>query len=842
MTEPAFPNLSRDQVASILDQNTWTPPNDNKPGLQLQPGEIYIRPFNLEREASNFYWLNSQETKERIEQWCRIALVFLNPEHNKNNTLHTHVERLDNMLSPLIVCNFWVHQHKWSRDEIIDMACALLARLPAYPPELPFEYQASKKTKSPWPEEYFVSSSSATNDGYDWSKLRVLSRPTTNVVLLALYLVMQETLPVGSLAEYLETITTLLDTITELFQKRQQQSPKSLADARALFVLQAFTWATWYQTTLLQLWRDAKIQMKSRASGLERQRQPMVVPKREVVEKLRVNYMCKWAFELLRSDLSSVTQDFRRLFEVYNVHFGDREPRCNLTAAADSSGKVRVCDGKAPGNCQRFESDGVQIQSAHDVQCPGLDACTLITWDEESYKSTKGARAVSLEDTDDKYIRYCPVTTETLAVSHVWSHGQGGRPETGFNLCLHRRYTKLARSLGCNSYWMDSPCIPTEMELRYEAMGHINHNFINSKVTLLVDRDLMEIDIDPPSLEAKEAIVATLVVCDWNVRAWTLLEGMRGCWNLHILGKNNHIISLIDVLNDILAYSNLSLVSPCLALQHYIPQGAPRPIKGEVPPVGLEQATCLMNHRHATKDRDVTMIWSLVCGSKLVKASVDFWKSQVGQSLTTGFLLSSSPRLEGEHGFSWAPSRPNLLPPTADTHWFFNNITSKGEKKKVWPAYDGEGSSRGFITEKGFKAEWLVCRICRYRPLLPARLGGLTFLDQEKLDGIQVHYFVYNEGGLDRMDRKSIYKLGSLVSPVFKKGFQYVALLFPVMTGKDSEGGLRPYQYQGEGVKGPLMVIAGSNDLEEWEWQFVHEWDTSVLLPQFIRRRDILLV
>lgn len=155
------------------------------------------------------------------------------------------------------------------------------------------------------------------------------------------------------------------------------------------------------------------------------------------------------------------------------------------------------------------------------------------------------------------------------------------------------------------------------------------------------------------------------------------------------------------------------------------------------------------------------------------------------------------------------------------------------------PAYDGEGSSRGLITEQGFKVDWLVCRICRYRPLLPTRLGGIGFLDQDEINGMQAHYFVYNKGGLDRLDTKSMYKLGSLASP--KKGFQYVALLFPIMTGKDSDGGLRPYKYQGEGVKGSLMAIAGSNDSEEWEWQFVHEWDTSVLLPQFIMQNTLLV-
>jgi hypothetical protein len=160
---------------------------------------------------------------------------------------------------------------------------------------------------------------------------------------------------------------------------------------------------------------------------------------------------------------------------------------------------------------------------------------------------------------------------------------------------------------------MDTPCIPTDDTLRDEAIRQINDNFTSSKVTLLVDRDLIEIDIHPLTLEAEEAILSILVVCDWNVRGWTLLEDMRGRLKLHLLCNNDHIISLIDVLNDVTAKSNLSFVSPCLAIHHYTPtryQVSQLPITELVT---AEQATCLLNHRHVTKERDLIVIWSLVC-------------------------------------------------------------------------------------------------------------------------------------------------------------------------------------------------------------------------------------
>jgi hypothetical protein len=126
-----------------------------------------------------------------------------------------------------------------------------------------------------------------------------------------------------------------------------------------------------------------------------------------------------------------------------------------------------------------------------------------------------------------------------MAVSHVWSHGQGGRPEddpanegTGLNSCLHDRYVRISKAYGCDSYWMDTPCISTDHRLCQIAITNINQVFADSKLTLICDKDLMAIDIEPLNVEVQESILATVLVCDWNVRAWTLLEALRDRRNL----------------------------------------------------------------------------------------------------------------------------------------------------------------------------------------------------------------------------------------------------------------------------------------------------------------------
>ncbi|KAJ0414712.1 hypothetical protein BJY00DRAFT_294599 [Aspergillus carlsbadensis] len=830
MAEPSiqgFEALSKSHVSTILDASSFRPADK----FALLPIEMRFLSFTQTGTAGDVLWMNHSETKAALEQWCRDAFAFMDTK--SDHDLGSHLEQLDALLSTLMICNFQTYKQEMGQGEIVDKACALVARLPSHPPELPFEYgahEAAQMQEGSWPPEYFVSDPTVPNE---WAHLRVLSRPSTNVVRLALFLAMDRSLPLAFTSEYSDTIVRLLDTAASLLH----QSPTE-TEARAWFILQAFLWAEWQQTVMLQLWYDGKRQISGyrfdRHNDMIAKQIPSAILRPKTIGKSRPKYMCRWAFELLRSDLSCVTQDFRKLFEIYKENFGDCSPRCNLNAAGGPDGdpaqRKRICDGRAPGNCQRFESVGIKEQSAHDFACPGVSACSLLTWHEESYRNLTGSRAVSLDETDDELIRYCPLSGETLAISHVWSHGQGGRPETGFNICLHRRYAALARALGCTSYWMDTPCIPSDDELRDEAIGQINANFETSKITLLIDRDLMQVDISPRTLQSKESVLATLVVCDWNVRAWTLLEGMRGRVALHILCKNNNVISLVDVLTNVFSNSSLSLISPALAVQHYTP--VEHRFDG-TEPVTIEQATCLLNHRHSDKDRDIPMIWSLVCGSTVAQRAEVFWQSKVGDPLATGFLVSSAPRIKDTHGLGWAPARPNLLPLMATT----KATADPNADLEEYPAYDGQDSLSGTITSSGFKAEWLGSLIRRRGSLLPAWMFSISTFDQQ--DGgrrgkFDDYFRVYNQGGNEKMDMKARLRLCAVIGPLFQQ-FRWVALLMPALRDRGTSGATsppRPFVYQGE-ARGLMVVVATSNDLEEWQWQFVHEWDGDLQLPEF---------
>jgi hypothetical protein len=115
---------------------------------------------------------------------------------------------------------------------------------------------------------------------------------------------------------------------------------------------------------------------------------------------------------------------------------------------------------------------------------------------------------------------------------------------------------------------MDTPCIPEDHQLRREAINNINHVFADSKLTLICDRDMMEIDASNLTMETKESILAALLVCDWNVRAWTYLEAMRGRQNIHVLCKDEVVVCLKELLTSVNTHGDITLGNLFLSAQH----------------------------------------------------------------------------------------------------------------------------------------------------------------------------------------------------------------------------------------------------------------------------------
>ncbi|KAL9625869.1 MAG: hypothetical protein Q9160_000189 [Pyrenula sp. 1 TL-2023] len=288
-----------------------------------------------------------------------------------------------------------------------------------------------------------------------------------------------------------------------------------------------------------------------------------------------------------------------------------------------------------------------------------------------------------------------------MAISHVWSHGRGGRPREGMNRCLHDQFVFLAELNQCDSYWIDTRCIPEEHNERKIAIGYINRIFSDSKTVLVLDRDLIDTDVSKLDLKLLEALLATFLVCDWNVRAWTMLEATRGCHSLYLLCKNNRTVSLRRAIADLYKHGSISISILFLASQHLLPASltANDRINGLR---SLEYAASLLSHRHATRRDDDIVIWSILSNRPVCFSAKEIWLGRIGRKVKTAFLMSNAPRLDGEHGFSSAPATPYIRrPDSRETH----------ELLGPYLVYDGASSEEGIVTRNGVQAEWLIYRV-----------------------------------------------------------------------------------------------------------------------------------
>ena len=552
-------------------------------------------------------------------------------------------------------------------------------------------------------------------------------------------------------------------------------------------------------------------------------------------------YMCGWAFELLRTDPCAIGSDFRRFHRRFSRPFRNLNGRC-------IPGHEAFCRGNRPDSCQRFKGMRIENQSMHHDDCQGN--CRRLTWDEASYRNVSGGRAVDINvdfphtqvkyhrSSDQAYaislsfkvdfpdattLKYCEASEQTLAISHVWSHGQGGRPEVGhgMNRCLHRRYTSIAKSLGCDSYWMDTPCIPEDHQLRKEAILNINKIFEQSRATLVCDRDLMSIDASNLTVQVRETIVVTTMVCDWNLRAWTFLEAFRGRSNIYVLCKDNIVVSLKETVEIVYRKGCIDTALLLLTIPHLLPARDKRETKtvGNAFVSGfmtIVESGSLLSCREASRPGDDIVVWSLLLDDKVYSNAEAFWKSREGHILPTAFLLSSALRLKTP-GLRWAPCSPAA-------QILGDESTSSAYRLQ---AFDGYGSDNGLISEDGFRATWLMHDLTGGLKGSKAICSKLNVILQQPEDNHCGHNL-------------------RLIRERFLKAYVWAALLRPMSDQMND-----PAMYRGDASK-TLVAVCATNKIVQWPWNKddnvfwtwlgVYEWDMTEPLPQFTRIQNVYIV
>ena len=787
-----------ESVRTQLLSDTFVPDGNGTPPVLL------CDRLEFAFENGSHRHFTAEEQAQKRQSLCRSLFEVL------SGTKSQCCEQLDALSSQIAHCNL---QPRDRVEGVVTDTCELLKRLPARPLPLldvPRDISGIHYNQT-MPEVHRES-------GMVWGELSVVSHLSVNVIRTALLVVIEGSTAIHVLVDLLDTVADLLTTATQL-------SPSSTTDSElhAWFLVRAYLWTSWQRCTMIYFhtvlgsqmpngFNDANVKallLKGTSPSPDFTLQDI---SRHQVATLKPQSMCGWAYELLRSHPVCIASDFRVMFSRYANAFRDRTGRCIRNQASS-------CNGDDSAHCQRFKGMKIENQSAHDEQCQGH--CDRLIWDEKSYRKVDGARAVTLEDSgDNRHLAYCQASAKTLAISHVWSHGQGGRPEEGygFNRCLHRRYISIAKSLGCDSYWMDTPCIPEDHQLRREAIMNINPVFDNSRATIVCDRDLMSIDASNLTIAVRELVLVTILVCDWNIRAWTFLEAFRGRAKTFALCKGNTPVSLRDTVDAVYREGCLDIAPLLLTLPHLLPsfQAKEKGLTNGFPfSKGFlitEIAGSLLSHRPASRPGDDIVIWSLLLQDEVFHDAESFWRSREGSVLATSFLMSSAPRLR-KPGLRWAPSSPMaeaLRFPALKT------------KTRIL-AFDGSDSDVGMISSEGFSAPWWFFDFVGPYPG-SSKLSNIL--------GVKV-------SSEDTACRRNL----SRIRRTYLKGCLWGALLRPIRAATSRQS----TAYRGDSSK-TFVAVCGTNarvqfymrrepddQLEGWHWKGLYQWDISEPLPNFTR-------
>ncbi|KAL9052637.1 MAG: hypothetical protein Q9162_005264 [Coniocarpon cinnabarinum] len=621
----------------------------------------------------------------------------------------------------------------------------------------------------------------------EWELSRAMSR---NVILITFLALSQRIRGDGGMVNpdvwKLITMTSELLEISSIISAEPEQKPMLL---RWLSV-RTFLWTSWqrlvfiyfHQMQSLQISRGFQVDFDERDYILRRTLPAPGIPLSDVIRKMakrgKSDYMCSWALELVHSTEVAVAADLSVFHARFNARFGELPARCN---PGSDGANGPVCDGTRPDRCQRFANmQGVEDQSAHDETCTGLDTCGKLAWNKASYLECDRPRGIMLAPED-------------------------------------------------------------------EEPGEI--------------RDLMSIDmtkanfdepeINEDTVQACEQVIATLLVCDWNVRAWTFLECVKARENLRLLCSHNCVVRFIDIARIVHDCGHIDLSILALSASHLYPSRTtagigPNPHRAFKPGetiTKIHRAAAQLSYRPAREERDETRIWSLLIRNTEPFADpVKLWHSQRDTWIPTGFLMSSSPRLDAP-GLSWAPRTPNA----ARQQW--------GEDRRFYRAYDGEETRAAFVMEEGLRGVWR----CFKFPLKGKKslrwqsisLGyeRLRFEQKVPSDFVaecnKVQTQLLGEGGYGLLMQPDISDAPNTASPDISRAMRPA---LPHLHSIDYPS----VEYRGS-THGSLMAVCESQGLSavaiprhedeyplsfpepvewpKWTWKGLYEWPEDVILP-----------
>lgn len=371
---------------------------------------------------------------------------------------------------------------------------------------------------------------------------------------------------------------------------------------------------------------------------------------------------------------------------------------------------------------------------------------------------------------------------------------------------------------------------------------------MDAKVMLVCDKDIMELDISNMSTSVCETLLVTLAVSDWNCRAWTFLEAFRARRTIHLLCRNNAVVSLKQVIETVHQNGMLEVGILYLAMPHFLPSfddsimaedklgGSRQDYQAGYLPI--ETSGGLLSHRPASRPGDDVVIWSLLMSKNTVFHDAEtFWKALQGPILQrseksgtiishgawirTGYLISSAPRLK-TRGLGWAPASPTFR---------FSSLSATNGLG----GFDGGVSGHGWITPDGLVADWFLWKF-----------DGTTFRQQVDI----------------RWQRN----LAKIITQ-FLQGYRWGAILRSIEErGTGFNSGL--WWEDGGRLRRKIFVVCGTNETDgpvvesytfnsleprrpkwdknskvvDWEWRGIYAWDDSEPQPDMQRVKKFLIV
>lgn len=373
------------------------------------------------------YVLSKDERARRGSARCETLFHAAACETN-------HLAKLDEVFSSFLYSH--LKSAELPPEAITAKVNAILSRLTARPP-------APQQLPPLLPTCYFA-------DALSWETLHVASFVPENLIrLVANEVALRGLRHRLNLSDILTEVATMINVVCE--RELEQSSYQ-------WFIVRAFLWALWHRLNILNQYFQCRENIRQGSSSYGSEFEPpipfSVHPGTDIAEFMvrmsregKADNMCSWALELIRNDPMCLGLDFRLLHHRFTSVFHNIKTRCRPSS-------TQPCDGLGP-NCLRYKGTQVSDQSAHDDSCAFHNVGEpKLNWEENSYRRLHGGKAVSVDPKirSDTILQYCTASAKTLAISHVWAHGQGGRPKAGINQCLHQRYCKVARQLRCNSY------------------------------------------------------------------------------------------------------------------------------------------------------------------------------------------------------------------------------------------------------------------------------------------------------------------------------------------------------------------------------------------------------